>query len=103
MHMNLSGILVVSAPADIDAVLAHLASIDGVEVDRVDRGSGRIVVVQEAADVAAEVAGFGRIRALPQVLSVDLVCHYFGDAPAGEPQIERVLASLAEPGATPGS
>ena len=95
--MNVSGILVVADLAHVDAVLAQLAALDGVEVDRYDRASGRIVVVQEAPDVGAEVAGFGRIRALPHVLSADLVCHYFGDSPVAEPHIESALASLAEP------
>ena len=95
--MNLSGILVVADAAHIDAVLAQLAALDGIEVDRYDRASGRFVVVQEAPDVGAEVAGFGRVRALPHVLSADLVCHYFGEEPLAEPQIASALASLATP------
>ena len=95
--MNVSGILVVADLAHVDAVLAQLAALDCVEVDRCDLASGRIVVVQEAPDVGAEVAGFGRIRALPHVLSADLVCHYFGEEPLAEPQIESALASLATP------
>ena len=95
--MNVSGILVVADLAHVDAVLAQLAALDGVEVDRCDLASGRIVVVQEAPDVGAEVAGFSRIRALPHVLSADLVCHYFGEEPLAEPQIASALASLATP------
>jgi nitrate reductase NapAB chaperone NapD len=95
--MNLSGILVVTDTDHIDSVLARLTALDGVEVDQCDRASGRIVVVQEATDVGGEVAGFSRIRALPHVLYADLVCHYFGDQPAAEPQIESALASLATP------
>jgi len=93
--MNLSGILVVADAAHVDEVLARLAALDGVEVAQCDRASGRIVVVQEAPHVGAEVAGFGPIRALPHVLSADLVCHYFGDEPVAEPRIESALASLA--------
>ena len=93
--MNISGILVVADTARIDVVLAQLAALDGVEVGPCDRASGRIVIVQEAAHTDAEVAGFSRIRALPHVLSADLVCHYFGDEPLAEPRIESALASLA--------
>jgi nitrate reductase NapAB chaperone NapD len=101
--MNISGILVIASPTDIDAVLEQLASMDGVEVHLVDRTGGRIVVVQEGSDVGAEVAGFSRIRALKHVLCADLVCHYFGDTPDDEPHTEAALASLAVPmpGAAP--
>ena len=95
--MNLSGILVVADTDHIDAVLAQLAALDGVEIAQCDRAGGRIVLVQEAPHVGAEVAGFSRIRALPHVLSADLVCHYFGDEPLAEPQIESALSSLAPP------
>jgi nitrate reductase NapAB chaperone NapD len=95
--MNISGILVVADSVHIDTVLAQLATLDGIEVRQHDRASGRIVVVQEATDVGAEIAGFGRIRALPHVLAADLVCHYFGDQPVAEPQLESALASLAAP------
>jgi len=95
--MNISGILVVADTAHIDTVIEQLAALEGIEVDRCDRDSGRIVLVQEAPDIGAEVAGFCRIRALPHVLAADLVCHYFGDQPAAEPSIESVLASLATP------
>lgn len=95
--MNISGILVVADGAHIDTVLAQLAALAGVEVRQHDRDSGRIVVVQGAPDVGAEIAGFGRIRALPNVLAADLVCHYFGDQPIAEPQLESALASLEAP------
>jgi nitrate reductase NapD len=80
--MNLSGILVTADPAALHSVLGCLATLPGVEVRDVDAASGRIVVVQEAADVGAEVDGFSRIRALPNVINADLVCHYFDDADA---------------------
>lgn len=101
--MNLSGILVVADAARIDVVLADLAALEGVEVHAADRASGRIVVVQEAPDVDAEVAGFMRIRTLPHVLAADLVCHYFGEQDAAEPNIESALAALAAPAAPDGA
>jgi nitrate reductase NapAB chaperone NapD len=99
--MNVSGILVVADTEQLDAVLAQLTAIEGVEVRQFDRASGRIVVVQEAPDTGAEVAGFSRIRALPHVLAADLVCHYFGDEPVVAPQVESALAFLAAPAAPP--
>ncbi len=95
--MNLSGILVVAAVEHIDKVLAQLRELSGVEVHEVDHAGGRIVVVQEAQDVDAEVAGFMRIRTLPHVLAADLVCHYFGEQAAAEPNNDSALAALAAP------
>lgn len=81
--MNLSGVLVTAVPERLAEVAGALAGLPGIEVRQTDAASGRIVVVQEAAEVGDEVDGFMRIRALPHVLNVDLVCHYFGDeAPA---------------------
>lgn len=73
--MNLSGILVTTDRAHTAEVIATLAALPGVAVDGCDPDRGRIVVIQEAADVHDEIAGFGRIRALPHVLGADLVCH----------------------------
>ena len=80
--MNLSGILVTADTTALPTVLATLATLPGIEVRDVDTTLGRIVVVQEAADVGAEVDGFTRIRALPHVINADLVCHYFDDSDA---------------------
>lgn len=78
-RMNLSGILVTTETRHVDVLAQALALLPGLEVCRTDVAAGRIVVVQEAADVGAEVEGFARIRALPQVLAADLVCHCFDD------------------------
>lgn len=80
--MNLSGILVTAEVAALPNVLASLATLPGVEVRDFDAALGRIVVVQEAPDVGAEVDGFTRIRALPHVVNADLVCHYFDESDA---------------------
>ena len=77
--MNLSGVLVTAVPDQLAEVASALAALPGIEVRQTDAASGRIVVVQEAAEIGAEVDSFMRIRALPHVLNVDLVCHYFGD------------------------
>lgn len=75
--MNLSGIAVTTQPEWVEDVANALAAIEGVEVFQTDTASGKLVVVQEAASVGAEVEGFKRIRALPHVMAVDLVQHYF--------------------------
>jgi nitrate reductase NapAB chaperone NapD len=95
--MNFSGILVSADVEHLDTVCRGLGALEGVEIHAVDRQGGRIVVVQEAADVDAEVAGFMRIRTLPHVLSADLVCHYFGSQPVTEPDIASALRALQAP------
>lgn len=83
--MNLSGILVTAVPARLAEVTAALAALPGLEVRQTDAATGRIVVVQEAAEVSDEMDGFMRIRALADVINVDLICHYFGDEAPEDP------------------
>jgi nitrate reductase NapAB chaperone NapD len=100
--MNLSGIVVTTAPASVPDVAAGLAGLPWVEVTHVDAAAGRIVVVQERASVADEMDGLRAIQRLPGVASADLVVHYFGDeqrAP-GMP-IAEVARSLDQPGGGP--
>lgn len=77
--MNFSGIAVTTKPEWVDAVAQGLAALPGVEVFGRDAASGKLVIVQEAASVADEVAGFKAIRSLPNVIAADLVYHYFAD------------------------
>lgn len=94
--MNLSGILLVARPGAFHACVAALAALPGVEIHQRDEATGRIVVVQQATDVTAEVDAFARLRTLPDVLAADLVYHWFGDAPSPDPDPEAALARLAE-------
>ncbi len=75
--MNLSGILVVVPPERLDACAADLGTLPGVEVHHTDPATGRLIVVQEAADVEAEMAGLLAIKARPHVRAADLVYHHF--------------------------
>lgn len=75
--MNISGIIVTAMPEHVAEVSQSLSAIPGLEVSQIDASSGKLVVVQEADSVGAEVDGFNRIRALPHVMAVDLVQHYF--------------------------
>lgn len=79
--MNLSGILVTADVTRLTDVMQALERLPGIEVRQHDAQTGRIVIVQEASDVDSEVEGFMRIRQMPDVWNVDLICHYFGDDP----------------------
>lgn len=77
--MNLSGILVVVPPAEVGATIARLEALPGVEVYHSDPPTGRLIVVQEAPTIRAEVEGLGRIKALPNVTLAEMVEHHFPD------------------------
>ncbi|MGD2075505.1 MAG: chaperone NapD [Gammaproteobacteria bacterium] len=81
--MNLSGILVVSAPAHMDAVIHALRGLSGVDVHQQDRSRGRLIVTQEAPSVGAAAEGLQRIKVLPHVITAELVYHRFDED--GEP------------------
>jgi nitrate reductase NapD len=71
--------LVVAQPESQGQVVAALNALEGVEVHQVDESSGRIVVVQEAEDIHAEIEGVKRIKALPHVIMAEMVYHYLAD------------------------
>jgi len=77
--VNLSGVLVVAKPEWLGQVVDALKILDGVEVHQVEADSGRIIVVQEASDIHAEIDGLKRIKALPHVIMAEMVYHYIGD------------------------
>lgn len=91
--MNLSGILVISKPEWVSQVVADLALQEGIEVHQTDPDSGRIIVVQEAADIHAEIEGVKRIKAMPHVVMADMVYHYFAE---DEQEYDAMPAELAE-------
>lgn len=77
--MNLSGILVVANPAWQGQVVEGLNALEGVEVHQVDEQTGRIVAVQEATDIHAEIDGLKRIKAVPHVIMAEMVYHYIAE------------------------
>lgn len=77
--MNLSGILVVARPDCQGQVVEALNALEGVEVHQVDEATGRIVAVQEAADIHAEIEGIKRIKAVPHVIMAEMVYHYLAE------------------------
>jgi len=91
--MNLSGILVIAKPEWVPQVVSDLTALDGLEVHQTDPASGRIIVVQEAADIHAEIEGVKRIKAMPHVVMADMVYHYFAE---DEQAYDAMPAELAE-------
>ena len=77
--MNLSGILVVSTPAEIDKLIDTLNAMPGLEVHHVDRETSKLIVVQEAESIHDEVAGLKKIKKLPGIVLADMVYHYFAE------------------------
>ena len=75
--MNLSGILVIVPPERSEISVARLNALPGVEVYHTEAHTGRIVVVQVAASVHAEVEGLKRIKGLPDIILAEMVYHYF--------------------------
>jgi periplasmic nitrate reductase NapD len=75
--MNLSGIVVICKPLNLPTVAAALAELPGVEVHFENPDQGKIVVVQEALSIAAEMNGLVRIKAIPGVILADMLYHYF--------------------------
>jgi nitrate reductase NapD len=84
--MNLSGILVISTPPEIDALVDTLNAIPSLEVHHIDRESSRLIVVQEAESVHDEVAGLKNIKKLPGIVLAEMVYHYFGEGNANAPE-----------------
>jgi len=77
--VNLSGILVVAQPENREQVVVALNALEGVEVHQVEEATGRIVAVQEADDIHAEIEGVKRIKALPHVIMAEMVYHYLAE------------------------
>lgn len=75
--MNFSGILVVTPVDAMDATVAALAELPGVDVHHTDPRTGRIIVTQEGRSVGDEVEGLKRIKALPGVILAEMVHHHF--------------------------
>ena len=84
--MNLSGIAVSIQPDRFDDTVNEICQLPGVEVHHQDIAGARVVVVQEAATVEAEVEGLKRIKSIPGVVVAELVYHYFADDESADNQ-----------------
>lgn len=90
--MNISGILVVVPPAQVEDATRALNALPGVEVHHTEPATGRIVVVQEAETVDQEVAALCRIKALSGVMLAEMVYHVFDETP---PEWDAIPADMA--------
>jgi len=75
--MNISGILVVVSPSELENSIVALDGLPGVEVHHTDALKGRIVVTQEAGSIKEEAEGLKRIKALANVVMAEMVYHFF--------------------------
>jgi periplasmic nitrate reductase NapD len=73
--MHYSGIVVVAKPRQLDECRRRLEALPGIEVHYCQPERGRLVVVQETADLEGQEAGLRRIQALPEVGLAALVEH----------------------------
>jgi nitrate reductase NapD len=102
--MNLSAILVITAPSEIAATIGQLEELPGVEAHHSDPATGRIIVTLEAPTVRDEVDGLKRIQDLPRVVMAEMVEHHFendqetlSSLPAGLSEgLSRIPAFLNE-------
>ncbi|MCW8962181.1 MAG: chaperone NapD [Gammaproteobacteria bacterium] len=92
--MNLSGILVVTTPPEIDALIDTLNAMPGLEVHNVDRDSSKLIVVQEAESIHDEIDGLKKIKKLPGIVLADMVYHYFAEDESLMPELPEDLDEL---------
>lgn len=77
--MNISAILVITSPERVEACIATLNQLPGVEVHHHEAASGKIIAIQEAENTTAEVDGLKRIKALDGIAMAEMINHYFED------------------------
>lgn len=77
--MNLSGILVMTKPEHLKAVIDSLNDRADIEVHQTDADSGRIIAVLEAEDIHGEIAALREIKTLPFVIMAEMVYHYLAE------------------------
>lgn len=75
--MNISGILVIVAPEQVEQTLSTLQTMDGIDIHHIEHSSGRIVITQEAETIQHEVDGLKKIRALPGIILAEMSYHSF--------------------------
>ena len=83
--MHYSGLLVLCRTESIYDCVRDLTGFRGFDVYASDPATGRIVVVLETHTLEEQEAGLRRAQSLPDVLTAELVYHYFGDEAMAEP------------------
>ncbi len=91
--MSLSGILLIAAAAHGPAVRRALAALPWAELHQQD-DAGRMIVTVEAADSEQGLERLKALKALPGVLSAELVIHCFEDEIAEPPRPAAALDAL---------
>ena len=77
--MNLSGILIITTPSEIETLIERLKAMPAVEVHHIDRDNSKLIVVQEADSIHDEVDGLKKIKKLPGIVLAEMVYHYLAD------------------------
>jgi len=77
--MNLSSILVFTTTDKLQELTACLRKLPGIEVHYQCHDTGRLVIIQEAANEQAEIDGLQYIKDLPQVMAAEMFYHYVDD------------------------
>ncbi len=99
--MNLSAILVITAPAEVKPCMALLGSLPGITVHHSDPATGKIILTQEAESIDAEIEGLKQIKALNGVSMAEMVYHYFEEDEALEVRMPAELDNYQGLGALP--
>jgi periplasmic nitrate reductase NapD len=76
--INISSLLVLVPPGQLQATMQRLAGLAGVEVHYSDPATGRIVATMEASTVDDQQDGLRHIQALPHVIQAEMAFHYCG-------------------------
>jgi len=79
--MNVCGVLIHANPRKVEAVLAALGALPGVEVHQTGTG-GRIVATVEDEDGRAALDTMAAIHRLDGIVAASLVYHHFEPEPA---------------------
>jgi nitrate reductase NapD len=77
VFVNISAILVVVKPEEIESMRTRLGRMNGIQVHHIDAPTGRLVVTQEAPTVDDEVEALRRLQRVPGVLLAEMVVHHF--------------------------
>lgn len=86
--MNISSVIVIPRPERVDAVVAGLKSLEGVEVAAVSP-EGKIIVTIETAGDRDTIRTFEAISTTEDVMSASMVYHQ----QENEPEAEILLAA----------
>lgn len=79
--MNISSILIAVNPQAFNETLNLLNQFQLLDIYQTDQNTGQIVAVLEANTVDDEVKNLEAIKALPNIVYAEMVCHYFESAP----------------------